>query len=60
MFQRPGAVEVYRIDLGRTLIVHVQEKIHRNLAIDRYGIRWLRSNDRGGNDIVGINLPSIP
>lgn len=60
VFQRPGAVEVYRIDLGRTLIVHLQARIHSNLAIDRYGIRWLRSNDHGGSDIVGVNLPRIP
>jgi hypothetical protein len=60
VFQRRGAVEVYRIDLGRTLIVHRQVRIHSNLAIDRYGIRWLRSNHRGGSDIVGISLPRVP
>jgi hypothetical protein len=59
VFQRPGAIEVYRIDLGRTLVVHPQAALRRNLAIDRFGIRWLRSNHRGGSDIVGIDLPRI-
>jgi hypothetical protein len=59
VFQRPSAIEVYRIDLHRTLVVHPQAALHRNLAIDRFGIRWLRSNHRGGSDIVGIDLPRI-
>ena len=59
VFQRPGAIEVYRIDLGRILVVHRQAALHRNLAIDRGGIRWLRSNHHGGSDIVGIDPPRI-
>jgi hypothetical protein len=59
VFQRPTAIEVYRIDLQRKLVVHVQAALHRNLAIDRFGIRWLRSNHHGGSDIVGVELPRI-